>query len=104
MDSDAQAEPLRIVSPVGLHYPITVGEIARARDDAVKRSDPLFTYFYETTVEEAAKWGETKAVKKRFPVKFEASLDGTSSEWFVKQGSVVHRSGYAIPTHWSGGY
>jgi RNA polymerase II subunit A-like phosphatase len=85
---------MKILSPPGLHYPITIGELARKRDDEVKRSDPLFTYFYETTVEEGDKWGETKDVKKRFPVKFEASLDGAIKEWFINQGSVIHRSGY----------
>ena len=90
---------MKIVSPPGLHYPITIGELARKRDDDVKRSDPLFTYFYETMVEEGDKWGETKEVKKRFPVKFEASVDGTIQEWFVKQGTVVPRHGYAVARH-----
>jgi hypothetical protein len=85
-----------IKSPNGLHYPITIGELAKQRGDETKRSDPLFTYFYETTVEEGDKWGETKEVKKRFPVKFEALVDGAIKEWFVKQGSVVQRSGYVV--------
>ncbi|KAF2687694.1 hypothetical protein K458DRAFT_331937 [Lentithecium fluviatile CBS 122367] len=87
---------MKILSPPGLHYPITVGELAKRRDDEVKRSDPLFTYFYETVVEEGDKWGETKEVKKRFPVKFEASIDGAIKEWFVKQGSVVQRPGVSL--------
>lgn len=85
---------MKVLSPSGLHYPITVGELAKKRDDEVQRSEPLFTYFYETIVEEGDKWGEKKNVKKRFPVKFEASADGTITKWFIKEGTVIQRPGY----------
>ncbi|KAF2244620.1 RNA polymerase II subunit A C-terminal domain phosphatase [Trematosphaeria pertusa] len=87
---------MKVLSPSGLHYPITVGELAKKRDDEVQRSEPLFTYFYETIVEEGDKWGEKKNVKKRFPVKFEASADGTITKWFIKEGTVIQRPGLEL--------
>lgn len=82
---------MKILSPPGLHYPITVGDLDKQPDDEVRRAEPLFTYFYETTVEEGDKWGEVTNVKKRFPVKFEASLDGKVIQWFIKKGTVIQR-------------
>jgi RNA polymerase II subunit A-like phosphatase len=84
---------MKISSPPNLHYPVTVGEIAASVNDVVKRSDPLFTYFYETTIEEGNKWGETIQVKKKFPVRFEASLGGIIKKWYIKTGAVIHRPG-----------
>lgn len=87
---------MKITSPPNLHYPISIGELARKAGDKVKRSDPLFTYLYETTVEEGNKWGETFQVKKKFPVRFESSLDGIVEKWFVKTGTVVERAGVVL--------
>ena len=41
---------MKISSPPGLHYPITVLELLKKRDDDVTRSERLFTYTYESTV------------------------------------------------------
>lgn len=88
---------MKILSPPGLHYPITVGDFAKQTHDEVQRSEPLFTYFYETTVEEGNKWGEVNEVKKKFPVKFEASVDGTIESWSISRGTVIARSGCVFP-------
>ncbi|KAF1963358.1 hypothetical protein CC80DRAFT_556911 [Byssothecium circinans] len=87
---------MKIISPPNLHYPITVGDFDRKAHDEVKRSDRLFTYFYETTVEETDKWGETAEVKRRFPVHFEASLDGIIKKWYIKKGAVIDRAGIQL--------
>jgi RNA polymerase II subunit A-like phosphatase len=84
-----------IRSPANLHYPITVVELSKNPEDDIERSAPLFTYYYETTVTEGDKYGDEKEVKKKFPATFGSSKDGTLKEWFIQNGSVVHRPGYA---------
>ncbi|KAF2640233.1 hypothetical protein P280DRAFT_490575 [Massarina eburnea CBS 473.64] len=84
---------MKITSPPNWHYPVTIGDFAKKTDDEVKRSDPLFTYLYETTVQEGDKWGETKDVKRKFPARFEASLDGIIRKWYIRTGAVVARAG-----------
>ncbi|CAI6334962.1 unnamed protein product [Periconia digitata] len=87
---------MKIISPPDIHYPISIGDLARDAGDKVKRSDHLFTYFYETTVEEGNKWGDKVEVKKKFPVRFESSLDGIVERWFIKKGTVIQRAGVAL--------
>ena len=82
-----------IRSPSGLHYPITIDRLLAGRDEQVKRSSPLFSYTYETTVSEGDKYGEVKDVKKRFPARFDSTAEGSLSRWFVKNGEVVQRAG-----------
>lgn len=82
-----------IRSPPGLHYPITIDKLLTSRNDEVKRSSPLFSYTYETTVSEGDKYGEVKDVKKRFPARFDSIADGKVSQWFIRNGEVVHRAG-----------
>ncbi|ORY13302.1 hypothetical protein BCR34DRAFT_481242 [Clohesyomyces aquaticus] len=84
---------MKLRSPPGLHYPITVVELAKQRDQDITRSSPLFTYYYESVVTEGNKYGETREVKKRFPAKFDCSTDGIIGEWFIKNGTVIHGSG-----------
>ena len=85
---------MKIRSPTGLHYPIAVVELAKKLEDDVKRFSPLFSYTYETTVTEGNKYGEETQVKKKFPARFESSLDGTIARWFIKNGSIIDRAGY----------
>ncbi|KAF2477934.1 uncharacterized protein BDR25DRAFT_330546 [Lindgomyces ingoldianus] len=84
---------MKLRSPPGLHYPITVVELARKHDDEIQRSSPLFTYYYESVVTEGNKYGETNEVKKKFPAKFDSSADGIIGQWFIKNGTVIHRPG-----------
>jgi RNA polymerase II subunit A-like phosphatase len=84
---------MKIRSPPHLHYPITIVDLLCSRDGEIQRSAPLFSYFYETTVTEADKYGEPKEVKKKFPARFNSTTDGVISEWFVKAGTVIQRSG-----------
>lgn len=87
---------MKISSPPGLHYPITVQELHKARNADVKRSDGLFTYYYESTVTEGDKWGGEKTVKKRFPTRFDASTEGKITRWFIKTGTVIQRPGVEL--------
>jgi RNA polymerase II subunit A C-terminal domain phosphatase len=90
---------MKIRSPPNLHYPITVVELAKKRDEQIARSALLFKYFYETVVSEADKYGEVKDVKKRFPAQFNSSVDGVISQWFIKNGTVIQRAGYVTLLH-----
>ncbi|KAF2005873.1 hypothetical protein P154DRAFT_518127 [Amniculicola lignicola CBS 123094] len=87
---------MKIRSPPGVQYPITVEELAKKRDDAVQRSDLLLTYSYEATVTEIDKYGETSEVKKRWSVRFNSSADGVIAKWFVQKGAVIARAGIDI--------
>lgn len=80
---------MKIRSPPNLHYPITVVELHRQRDAEVKRSTPLFSYYYETVVTEIDKYGDEKSVKKRFPARFNSFTDGVISKWFIASGTVI---------------
>lgn len=82
-----------IRSPPGLHYPITVVELAKKLGDEIARSSPLFNYYYVTTVTEGDKYGDVKEVEKKFPARFDASADGIITQWFIKNGSVIQRAG-----------
>lgn len=84
---------MKIRSPQNLHYPITVVELVKRRDEQITRSSILFKYYYETAVSEVDKYGEEKEVKKRFPAQFNSSLEGTISEWYIKTGDVIQRAG-----------
>jgi RNA polymerase II subunit A-like phosphatase len=83
---------MKIRSPPNLHYPISVVELLAALGDEVKRSAPLFSYTYESTVQQADRYGEVKDVKKRFPARFDSSADGVISQWYIKKGSIIERS------------
>jgi RNA polymerase II subunit A-like phosphatase len=88
---------MKIVSPSNLHYPVTIVELERKRDDEVKRSTPLFRYYYESTVTEATgRYDETHEVKRRFPSRFHCQTDGVIKEWYIKAGSVIEKPGYDI--------
>lgn len=88
---------MKIRSPPNLHYPITVVDLVKEKDAEIERSSPLFTYFYESVVSEADRYGEAKDVKKRFPARFDSSAAGVISKWFIKNGTVVQRPGYVGP-------
>lgn len=84
---------MKISSPPGLHYPITVLELLKKRDDDVDRSERLFTYTYESSVAETDRWGVESNVKRKLNAHFDASTEGKISRWFIKAGTVVTRPG-----------
>lgn len=89
---------MKISSPPGLHYPITVLELLKKADDDVKRSERLFTYTYESSVTQSDKYGEEHELKKKFTTHFAASTEGTISRWYIRAGAVIARSGCAAST------
>lgn len=93
MESDTHPEPMKIGAPSGLHYPITITELARAQGDDVARSQPLFHYSFESLREETNRWGETKDVPQRFFATFEAPVDGCIDAWHIQKDQVVARPG-----------
>ncbi|KAJ4987763.1 fcp1-like phosphatase [Stagonosporopsis vannaccii] len=84
---------MKISSPPGLHYPITVLELLKKADDNVRRSERLFTYTYESTVTETNRYGEEQKLRKKLTTHFAASTDGTIARWHIRPGAVVARPG-----------
>ncbi|EAS32662.3 FCP1-like phosphatase, phosphatase domain-containing protein [Coccidioides immitis RS] len=74
-----------------LYYPITVTELLRQRGDNVNQGDALFAYYYHTTVTEGDGLGNKRDVVRKFPTKFESSVDGTLLEWKITEGQVIER-------------
>jgi RNA polymerase II subunit A-like phosphatase len=87
---------MKISSPPGLRYPYTIQALQKRRDETVRRSDKLFTYWYEEVVTESDRWGVDQQVKKRWPQQFDASTEGKISRWFIKPGTVVERPGVEL--------
>lgn len=75
--------------PHGLHYPITVTSLLKQPGDAVERDEALFWYVYQTTVTEGDGLGNKAEVQRKFPTKFESSVDGDVLEWKIKKGDVI---------------
>lgn len=75
--------------PPSLHYPITVTSLLKQPGDAVQRDEALFWYFYQTTVTEGDGLGNKIEVKRKFPTKFESTVDGEIVEWKVAKGDII---------------
>ncbi|PYH92756.1 hypothetical protein BO71DRAFT_17725 [Aspergillus ellipticus CBS 707.79] len=75
--------------PPSLHYPITVTSLLKQPGDAVERDEALFWYVYQTTVTEGDGLGNKVEVKRRFPTKFESTVDGEIVQWKVAKGDVI---------------
>jgi RNA polymerase II subunit A-like phosphatase len=84
---------MKISSPHGLRYPCTVQVLQKRKDEKVKRSDKLFTYWYETVSTEEDRWGEDQEVTKRWHQNFDASTEGRITQWFIQPGTVIERAG-----------
>ena len=76
-------------SPTSLHYPITVTELLQRPNDNVERSAQLFSYTYQSTVTEDDEEEGQKQVLKKYPAKFESSVDGRLVQWRIKAGDVM---------------
>ncbi|PWY92406.1 hypothetical protein BO70DRAFT_9205 [Aspergillus heteromorphus CBS 117.55] len=75
--------------PPSLHYPITVTSLLKQPGDAVERDEALFWYVYQTTVTEGDGLGNKVEVKRKFPTKFESTVDGEIVQWKVAKGDVI---------------
>ncbi|KAH4006859.1 RNA polymerase II subunit A C-terminal domain phosphatase [Parastagonospora nodorum] len=87
---------MKISSPPGLRYPYTIQALHKRKDEDVKRSDKLFTCWYEETVTEEDRWGVEEQVKKKWQQHFDATTGGKIARWFVKPGTVVVRPGVEL--------
>ncbi|THC99909.1 hypothetical protein EYZ11_000607 [Aspergillus tanneri] len=76
--------------PSSLHYPITVTSLLKQPGDAVERDEALFWYVYQTTVTEGDGLGNKTQVQRKFPTKFESTVDGELVQWKVSKGDVLN--------------
>lgn len=82
--------------PTSLHYPITVTELLKKPTDNVERRAPLFSYVYETEVTEGDNLGNTWQTLKKYPTRFESSVEGVLIDWKIDEGAVISKPKYAI--------
>ncbi|CEJ56427.1 hypothetical protein PMG11_02635 [Penicillium brasilianum] len=75
--------------PPSLHYPITVTSLLKKEGDTVERDEAIFWYIYQTTVEEGDGLGNQVMVKRKFPTRFESTVDGTVVKWNIAKGDVI---------------
>ena len=75
--------------PYGLHYPITVTSLLKQTGDPVERDEALFWYVYQTTVTEGDGLGNKIEVQRKFPTKFESTVDGELVQWKIGKGDVI---------------
>lgn len=75
--------------PSGLHYPITITTLLKSEGDEVKKDEPLFWYIYEAEHEEFDLWGNLKPVQRKYPTRFESTVDGQITEWKIGKGEVI---------------
>lgn len=78
--------------PHSLHYPITVTELLKKPDEHVKRSTPLFSYSYISTVVEDDELGNEHRVQRSFPAQFASDIDGILKAWKTRRGAVITNS------------
>lgn len=75
--------------PPSLHYPITVTSLLKQPGDLVERDEALFWYVYQTTVTEGDGLGNKVEVQRRFPTKFESTVDGEVVQWKIAKGDII---------------
>ncbi|OQE41234.1 hypothetical protein PENCOP_c005G03751 [Penicillium coprophilum] len=75
--------------PPSLHYPITVTSLLKKPGDTVEKDEALFWYAYETTVTEGDGLGNIVEVKRRYPTRFESTVDGEIVKWKIKKDDVI---------------
>ncbi|KAG0155149.1 hypothetical protein PDIDSM_722 [Penicillium digitatum] len=75
--------------PTSLHYPITVTSLLKKPGDTVEKDEALFWYVYQTTVTEGDGLGNTVEVKRRYPTRFESTVDGEVVKWQIQKGDII---------------
>ncbi|KAF7596442.1 Carboxy-terminal domain (CTD) phosphatase [Aspergillus hancockii] len=75
--------------PPSLHYPITVTSLLKQPGDSVERDEALFWYVYQTTVTEGDGLGNKVEVLRKFPTKFESTVDGEVVQWKIAKGDII---------------
>ena len=90
---DTDNEPMKVLAPHGLHYPITITEIVKSDGEDVARSTPLFHYQYESYRPERDRYGEDKQTLQKFYATFDAPVDGIIERWHVRTFDVISKPG-----------
>lgn len=75
--------------PPSLHYPITITSLLKRPGELVERDEAIFWYIYHTTVEEGDGLGNKVEVQRRFPTRFESTVDGAIVQWKIAKGDVI---------------
>ncbi|KAJ5577191.1 NLI interacting factor [Penicillium sp. DV-2018c] len=75
--------------PTSLHYPITVTKLLKEPGDTVEKDEALFWYSYETKVTEGDGLGNKVDVLRKFPARFESTVDGEIVQWHIQKGDVL---------------
>lgn len=75
--------------PPSLHYPITITSLLKGPGELVERDEAIFWYIYRTTVEEGDGLGNKVEVQRRFPTRFESTVDGAIVQWKIAKGDVI---------------
>lgn len=75
--------------PPSLHYPITVTSLLKQPGELVERDQAIFWYIYHTTVEEGDGLGNKVEVQRKFPTRFESTVDGEIVQWKIAKGDVI---------------
>lgn len=75
--------------PPSLHYPVTVTSLLKRPGEVVERDEAIFWYIYHTTVEEGDGLGNKVEVQRKFPTRFESTVDGEIVQWKIAKGDVI---------------
>lgn len=88
---------MQLLTPTGLHYPITIARLLCVAEDEVKQNAPLFDYTYKSTVIEGTQDDKEGApVERTFRSSFESYVEGTLTKWYLSPGALVTRPGALI--------
>lgn len=83
---------MRLYTPDGLLYPITVTKLQCDVGDEVEQNAPLFTYQYKSLVTEGSEENkEGVEVERPFYSTFESEVDGKIEQWRIKEGQIITR-------------
>ncbi|KAJ5918875.1 hypothetical protein N7454_010019 [Penicillium verhagenii] len=77
--------------PPGLHYPITITSLLKAPGDEVQTNEALFWYVYHSEVEEGDGIGNIIKKQRKFPTRFESTVDGEIVAWNISKGDIIDR-------------
>ncbi|KAJ5760729.1 hypothetical protein N7520_007885 [Penicillium odoratum] len=75
--------------PPSLHYPITITSLLKKPGDEVQRDEALFWYYYHSEVEEGDGIGNIIKKQRKFPTRFESTVDGEIEGWKISKGDVI---------------
>ncbi|KAJ5648220.1 hypothetical protein N7490_004592 [Penicillium lividum] len=75
--------------PPSLHYPITITSLLKKPGDEVQRDEALFWYIYHSEVEEGDGIGNIIKKQRKFPTRFESTVDGEIEGWKISKGDVI---------------